>query len=54
MAPTRFPIQVILKIMKTLLTLFLLSFSVTIYALVSFPFTGKVTQHFNDSVSIEI
>lgn len=40
--------------MKTLLTLFLLSFSINIYALVSFPFTGKVTQHFNDSATIEI
>lgn len=40
--------------MKNLLTIFLLSFSVNIFALVSFPFTGKVTQHFNDSSTIEI
>ena len=40
--------------MKKILTIFLLSFSVNIFALVSFPFTGKVTQHFNDSATIEI
>ncbi|MDO8825282.1 hypothetical protein [Methylophaga sp.] len=40
--------------MKKILTTCLLGISFNVLALVSFPHTGNVTQHFNDSATIEI